>query len=105
MKNMEATFICFLEISGVGYKASTDAFGKSLTLKLGFSHDIKLLVPPSVRVYCPGRPTLICCVGSEVKTVTQFAALVRSCKPPEMYKGKGIRYRNEIINQKQGKKK
>jgi large subunit ribosomal protein L6 len=102
---MEAKFVCFLEIIGVGYKASTNAHGTSLTLKLGFSHDITLKVPPSVRVFCPGRPTLICCTGSDVKTLTQFAAIVRSCRPPEIYKGKGIRYRNEIILQKQGKKK
>lgn len=102
---MEAKFVCFLEILGVGYKASTDAQGTKLTLKLGFSHDIRLKVPPSVRVFCPGRPTLICCTGLDAKTVTQFAAIIRSCKPPEIYKGKGIRYRNEIIIQKQGKKK
>jgi large subunit ribosomal protein L6 len=102
---MEAKFVCFLEIIGVGYKANTSSHGTSLTLKLGFSHDIRLKVPPMVRVYCPGRPTLICCTGCDAKTVTQFAAIVKSCKPPEIYKGKGIRYRNEIIIQKQGKKK
>lgn len=102
---MEAKYVCFLEIIGVGYKASTDTYGTLLTLKLGFSHDIRIKAPPSVRVFCPGRPTLICCTGSDLKTVTQFAAIVKRCKPPEIYKGKGIRYRNEIIIQKQGKKK
>lgn len=102
---MQTIFMSFLEIHGVGYKASTDSSGKTLTLKLGFSHDIKLKVPPKVRVFCPGRPTLLCCLGSDNTTVTQFAALIRSCKPPEIYKGKGIRYGNEVLIQKQGKKK
>jgi len=102
---MEAKYVCLLEIIGVGYKASTDPKGTFLTLKLGYSHDLRLKVPPSVRVFCPGRPTLICCTGSDLNMVTQFAAIVKSCKPPEVYKGKGIRYRNEIIIQKQGKKK
>jgi large subunit ribosomal protein L6 len=100
---MGAHFVCFLEIIGVGYKATTDGQGH-LYLKLGFSHDVKLKVPPGVRVFCL-KPTIICCTGTHLTNVTQFAAQVKRCKPPEVYKGKGIRYRNELIRQKQGKKK
>ena len=102
---MEAKFVCFLEIIGVGYKAFTDAEGRKLTLRVGFSHDIELQAPLGARVFCPGRSTLICCTGASAQAVNQFAARIKRCKPPEIYKGKGIRYRNEIIIQKQGKKK
>jgi len=95
----------FLEIIGVGYKAFTDAEGRKLTLKVGCSHDIVLHAPLGTRVFCPGRSTLICCTGASTQSVNQFAAKIKKCKPPEIYKGKGIRYRNEIIIQKQGKKK
>lgn len=103
---MTTNFMCFLEINGVGYKATTDSLGQKIILKLGFSHDIQLFAPPSVRVFCPTKvPTLVCCIGPDKNAVTQFAALIRSCKPPEIYKGKGIRYRNEVLIQKEGKKK
>jgi large subunit ribosomal protein L6 len=102
---MEAQFFCFLEIVGVGYKAITDLEGRKLTLKVGFSHDIELEAPPGGRVFCPGRSTLICCTGTSAQAVSQFAARIKSYKPPEIYKGKGIRYRNTQPRQKQGKKK
>nr|YP_009755728.1 ribosomal protein L6 [Roya anglica]QIQ22967.1 ribosomal protein L6 [Roya anglica] len=102
MKNK--IYVCFLELIGVGYKASSDIDGISLTLKLGFSHDITLKAFPSTRVYCL-KPTLICCAGTNYLKVTSFAAKIKKYKPPEIYKGKGIRYRNEIIVYKQGKKK
>ena len=102
---MEAKFVRFLEIVGVGYKAIADSKGRKVTLKVGFSHDIELQAPKGVRVFCPGRPTLICCTGTNSQVVSQFAAKIKKCKPPEIYKGKGIRDRNEIILQKQGKKK
>nr|YP_006073005.1 ribosomal protein L6 [Nitella hyalina]AEH42824.1 ribosomal protein L6 [Nitella hyalina] len=101
---METKYFCFLEIVGVGYKASTNPQSSILILKLGFSHDIKLQAPPSVRVFCL-KPTLICCTGIDLLSVTQFAARIKGCKPPEVYKGKGLRYRNEIILKKEGKKK
>jgi large subunit ribosomal protein L6 len=102
---METKFFCFLDIIGVGYKAITDVEGRKLILKIGFSHDIELEAPPGARVFCPGRSTLICCTGTTLQAVNQFAAKIKSYKPPEVYKGKGLRYRNEIIFQKQGKKK
>jgi large subunit ribosomal protein L6 len=102
---MEAKFFCFLEIVGVGFKAIADTEGRKLILKIGFSHDIELQAPKGVRVFCPGRSSVICCVGTNLETLSQFAATVKRCKPPEIYKGKGIRYRNEIIIRKEGKKK
>jgi large subunit ribosomal protein L6 len=102
---MEAKFFCFLEIVGVGFKAIVDNEGRKLTLKLGFSHDIELLVPKGMRVFCPGRSSVLCCVGTNFEKVSQFAATIKKCKPPEIYKGKGISYRNELIILKQGKKK
>jgi large subunit ribosomal protein L6 len=101
---MQANFICFLELVGVGYKASIDAENNVLHLKLGLSHDINIKIPPSIRVFCL-KPTLICCTSTNLQNVSQFAAIIKSFKPPEVYKGKGIRYRNELIVQKQGKKK
>jgi len=99
---MEAHFFCFLQI--IGYKASTNYLGSILDLKLRFSHGIRLQVTPSVRVFCLKR-NIICCIGVDHQKVTQFAATVRSCKPPEVYKGRGLRYQNEIVQKKQGKKK
>lgn len=101
---MEAKLFCFLEIVGVGYKASTNPQGSILYLKLGFSHEIRLQVTSAVRVFC-FKPNLICCTGIDHQKVTQFAASIKSCKPPEVYKGKGIQYRNENLPKKQGKKK
>jgi large subunit ribosomal protein L6 len=102
---MEAKFVCFLEIIGVGYKAFTDGEGRKLTLRVGFSHDIELQAPLGARVFCPRSIYSYLlhrrvCAGSK-----PIAARIKRCKPPEIYKGKGIRYRNEIIIQKQGKKK
>jgi large subunit ribosomal protein L6 len=94
----------YCDIVGVGYKASTECNNTQLRLQLGLSHDVVLQAPQSVRVFC-FKPTVICCVGTHEYTLTQFAARIRACKPPEVYKGKGIRYRNECVVQKQGKKK
>lgn len=102
---METKFVCFLELIGVGYKAITELGGKKLVLKIGYSHDIEVLTPPGIRVFCLGRSTLICCTGVDFQMVSQFAAKMKKLKPPEVYKGKGIRFRDEIIVQKQGKKK
>ncbi|KAJ0041294.1 hypothetical protein Pint_28291 [Pistacia integerrima] len=91
---MEAKFFRFLKIVGVGYKARAESEGRLLFLKLGYSHEVELTVPPAVRVFC-FKNNVICCT---------FAASVRSCKPPEVYKGKGIMYTDEVIKKKQGKK-
>jgi large subunit ribosomal protein L6 len=101
---MQAKYICYLEIIGIGYKANITTEPKGLILKLGFSHDVLIKIPPSIRVFC-FKPTIICCVGTQPLHVTQFASLIKSVKPPEPYKGKGIRYHHEMVTKKQGKQK
>ncbi|XP_049396141.1 60S ribosomal protein L6, mitochondrial-like [Solanum stenotomum] len=100
---MEANFFRFLKIVGVGYKAKAESQGRLLYLRLGCSHEVELTVPPAVRVFC-FKPNIICCVGIDEERVQQFAASVRSCKPPEVYEGKGIMYIDEVVKKKQGKK-
>ena len=100
---MEAKFFRFLKIVGVGLKARAESKGCLLYLKLGYSHEVELTVPPAVRVFC-FKPNIVCCTGIDKQRVHQFAAAVRSCKPPEVYKGKGIMYIDEVIKKKQGKK-
>ncbi|KAF8409971.1 hypothetical protein HHK36_002491 [Tetracentron sinense] len=100
---MEAKFFRFLKIVGVGFKARAESEGRLLYLKLGYSHEVELTVPPAVRVFC-FKPNIVCCTGLDKQRVHQFAAAVRSCKPPEVYKGKGIMYIDEVIKKKQGKK-
>lgn len=91
-----------LEISGVGYRANVD--GNILNLQLGFSHDIKFAIPPEVKIVCE-TPTSIVISGFEKKRVGQIAAEIRGFRPPEPYKGKGVRYGGEVILRKEGKKK
>ncbi|KAG1341878.1 60S ribosomal protein L6, mitochondrial-like [Cocos nucifera] len=100
---MEAKFFRFLKIVGVGFRARTEAEGRQLFLKLGYSHEVEFVVPPAVRVFC-FKPNIICCTGIDKQRVHQFAGAVRSCKPPEVYKGKGIMYIDEVVKKKQGKK-
>lgn len=107
MALIQAPYACFLELVGVGYKANIDTqMGAPgvLVLKLGFSHDVSFVIPPSVRVFCL-KPTIICCVSTDLQNATQFAAKIQNTKPPEVYKGKGIRYQNETFVLKQGKQK
>ncbi|KAL6346251.1 hypothetical protein AAG906_033047 [Vitis piasezkii] len=92
-----------IQIVGVGFKARAESEGRLLFLKLGYSHEVELTVPPAVRVFC-FKPNIVCCTGIDKQRVHQFAAAVRSCKPPEVYKGKGIMYIDEVIKKKQGKK-
>ncbi|OAY73715.1 60S ribosomal protein L6, mitochondrial, partial [Ananas comosus] len=98
---MEAKFFRFLKIVGVGFKARTESEGRQLFLKLGYSHEVEFAVPPAVRVFC-FKPNIICCTGIDKERVHQFAGAVRSCKPPEVYKGKGIMYIDEVVKKKQG---
>ncbi|CAL9072810.1 unnamed protein product [Musa acuminata var. zebrina] len=100
---MEAKNVRFLKIVGVGFKARTEAEGRQLFLKLGYSHEVEFAVPPAVRVFC-FKPNIICCTGINKARVHQFAGAVRGCKPPEVYKGKGIMYIDEVVKKKQGKK-
>jgi large subunit ribosomal protein L6 len=91
-----------LEINGVGYRAAVQ--GNSLTLQLGYSHDINYPIPPDVKIACE-RPTAISITGADRQRVGQVAAEIRAFRPPEPYKGKGIKYAEETIRRKEGKKK
>jgi large subunit ribosomal protein L6 len=91
-----------LDITGVGFKAA--AQGKKLTLNLGFSHDVIYAVPEGIEIKTP-VPTQIEVSGANRQRVGQVAAEIRGYKRPEPYKGKGIRYSDETILRKEGKKK
>lgn len=91
-----------LEINGVGYRAAVQ--GKTLVLQLGFSHDVNYPIPEGIDIKCE-RPTAIAVSGADKQKVGQVAAEIRSYRPPEPYKGKGIKYDDEIIRRKEGKKK
>jgi large subunit ribosomal protein L6 len=95
-------FTVGLEISGVGYRAQVQ--GKALNLQLGFSHEIKYAIPEGVQIACE-KPTSIAISGADKQKVGQVAAEIRGFRLPEPYKGKGIRYADEIIRRKEGKKK
>jgi len=91
-----------LEITGVGYRAAVDA--KGLKLQLGFSHDVNFPIPAGIAIKI-AKPTEIEISGADKQKVGQVAAEIRGMKPPEPYKGKGIRYVNETVLRKEGKKK
>jgi large subunit ribosomal protein L6 len=91
-----------LEITGVGYRAAVQ--GQNLNLQLGYSHDIAFAIPQGIQVVCP-KPTEIVVTGIDKQKVGQVAAEIRRFRPPEPYKGKGIKYAGEFILRKEGKKK
>jgi large subunit ribosomal protein L6 len=91
-----------LEIEGVGYRASVQ--GKNLVLALGYSHDVNYAIPQGITITTP-KPTEILITGSSKQQVGQVAAEIRQWRPPEPYKGKGVRYAGEFIFRKEGKKK
>jgi len=91
-----------LEISGVGYRAAVQ--GKNLQLALGYSHEIVFPIPEGVSIATP-RPVEIVISGVDRQKVGQVAAEIREYRPPEPYKGKGIKYVDERIFRKEGKKK
>ena len=91
-----------LEINGVGYRAQVQ--GKTLKLALGYSHDVDFDIPEGIQVTCP-KPTEIIVEGIDQQVVGQVAANIREWRRPEPYKGKGIKYKDEYIFRKEGKKK
>ncbi len=91
-----------LEITGVGYRAALQ--GQNLQLQLGYSHDVIYPIPQGIQIAC-ARPTEIVITGIDKQKVGQVAAEIRSYRPPEPYKGKGIKYAGEFILRKEGKKK
>jgi large subunit ribosomal protein L6 len=95
-------FSVALEINGVGYRAAVQ--GDRLILQLGFSHEIAYPIPSDVKIACE-RPTLITVSGADRQRIGQIAAEIRAFRPPEPYKGKGIKYSTETVRRKEGKKK
>jgi large subunit ribosomal protein L6 len=91
-----------LEINGVGYRAAVQ--GKNLVLQLGYSHDITFPIPDDVKIVCE-KPTSITVTGANKQRVGQVAAVIRGYRGPEPYKGKGIKYVDEKVRRKEGKKK
>jgi large subunit ribosomal protein L6 len=91
-----------LEIQGVGYRAALQ--GKDIVLQLGFSHEVRFPIPEGIKIECPDQ-THISISGSDKQKVGQTASEIRSFRPPEPYKGKGIRYEGEYVIRKEGKKK
>ena len=95
-------FTIDLEINGVGYRAAAE--GKDIVLSLGFSHPVRYPIPDGITMKCE-RPTAISIHGADKQKVGQLAAEIRAYRPPEPFKGKGIKYANENIRRKEGKKK
>ncbi len=91
-----------LEITGVGYRAAVQ--GKQLNLALGYSHDVVFAIPDGITIVTP-KPTEIVITGTDKQKVGQVAADIRDFRPPEPYKGKGIKHAGEFIFRKEGKKK
>lgn len=89
-----------LEITGVGFKAEVRPYG--LQLALGFSHSIEYKAPAGIKLTAP-QPTVVLIDGSDKALVGQVAAELRGLRPPEPYKGKGIKYAGEVIRRKAGK--
>jgi large subunit ribosomal protein L6 len=91
-----------LEITGVGFRAAVQ--GKNLQLQLGYSHDVVYAIPAGIAIATP-KPTEIVITGSDKQQVGQVTAEIRRFRPPEPYKGKGVKYAGEFIFRKEGKKK
>jgi large subunit ribosomal protein L6 len=102
VKGVHDGFECKLVMVGVGYRAKTS--GADLELTVGFSHPVIIKMPKGVRFEIPTQ-TEIVVKGFDKAEVFQLAANIRKVRPPEPYKGKGIRYENEVIIRKEGKKK
>jgi large subunit ribosomal protein L6 len=91
-----------LEITGTGYRAAMQ--GSDLVLNLGYSHEIRYPVPQGIKITVE-KPTTVKVEGADKRQVGQVAAEIRGYRGPEPYKGKGVRYDNEVILRKEGKKK
>ena len=95
-------FTSKLEIQGVGYRAAVQ--GKNLNLQLGFSHDLAYPIPAGITITAE-KPTMLTVAGIDKQLVGQVAAEIRAYRPPEPYKGKGVKYAEEHVRRKEGKKK
>jgi large subunit ribosomal protein L6 len=102
VKGVSTGYVKSMEITGTGFRAAVQ--GKNLELSLGFSHPVVYPVPEGIRITCE-RPTAIKVEGVDKRLVGQVAAEIRGFRPPEPYKGKGVRYTTEQVRRKEGKKK
>ena len=102
VKGVSTGFTKNLEINGVGYRATMQ--GNKLQLNLGFSHPVEMLVPEGIKVSVEGN-TKLAVTGADKELIGMFAAEIRSKRPPEPFKGKGVKYAEEYIVRKEGKKK
>ncbi|USO01052.1 MAG: 50S ribosomal protein L6 [Alphaproteobacteria bacterium] len=102
VSDVDQGYVKRLEINGVGYRAALK--GNDLSMQLGYSHDVVVPIPEGITVVCE-KPTLLTITGFNRQQTGEFAAKVRSFRLPEPYKGKGIKYANEHIVRKEGKKK
>jgi large subunit ribosomal protein L6 len=100
VEGVTSGFTRTLEIVGVGYRAEMK--GKTLNLALGFSHPVEFDPPEGVSIECPNQTTIVI-KGADKQAVGQAAAVIRGFRPPEPYKGKGVRYQGEQIRRKAGK--
>lgn len=91
-----------LELVGVGYRAALK--GQNLSLQLGFSHEVDIAPPAGITFVVP-KQTEIKISGNDKQAVGEIAAVIRKLRPPEPYKGKGVRYQGETVRRKEGKKK
>ena len=101
VKGVAEGFVKQLVIEGVGYRASIK--GNTVVVAAGYSHLVELPIPAGVKVECPSQ-TEVNVSGIDKQVVGQFAAEIREVRKPEPYKGKGIRYKDEVIRRKEGKK-
>jgi large subunit ribosomal protein L6 len=102
LEGVSKGFKSVLEIEGVGYRASLQ--GQFLNLQLGFSHDVKFAIPEGITITCE-KPTVIAVSGVDKRCVGQTVSDIQGLRPPEPYKGKGIRRLGQYILRKEGKKK
>ena len=102
IKGVSQGFTKDLELSGVGYRAQVQ--GKKVVLNLGYSHPVEMNIPDGIKVTSE-KPTELKLFGYNKQELGQFAANLRSKRPPEPFKGKGIKYSDEFIFRKEGKKK
>ncbi|OYV32882.1 MAG: 50S ribosomal protein L6 [Acidocella sp. 20-61-6] len=102
VKGVSVGYAKTLEITGTGFRAAVN--GPNLVVNLGFSHDVVYPVPAGIKISCE-KPTLIKVEGMDKRQVGQVCAEIRSYRPPEPYKGKGVKFEGEAIRRKEGKKK
>ncbi len=102
VKGVSVGYAKTLEITGTGFRAAVQ--GKNLVVNLGFSHDVVYPIPEGIKISCE-KPTLIKVEGTDKRQVGQVCAELRAYRPPEPYKGKGVKFEGEAIRRKEGKKK